>query len=159
MILQNFKKPTKVSFKTMKIISSAFDQQQPIPDKYTCRGAGINPPLEFSEVPSNAKSLVLFLEDPDAPNGTFVHWVLYNIDPTVFQITENSTLGTQGLTTVGKPGYVPPCPPSGVHRYVFKLYALDMLLDIEAGVDKKQIETVMKGHIITQAELIGLVSK
>lgn len=143
----------------MQIRSSAFDNQQPIPDKYTCRGLGINPPLLFSEIPSNAKSLVLFFEDPDAPAGTFTHWVLYNIDPIVLQINEKSAPGTQGLTSAGKPGYFAPCPPSGTHRYIFKLYALDMLLDVAPGVGKKEIETLMQAHIITKAELIGLVSK
>ena len=139
----------------MKITSTAFENQQVIPEKYTCKGAGVNPPLQFVDIPSNTKTLVLIVEDPDAPNGTFIHWVLYNIDPFQPGIIENSTLGTSGLNSSGKPGYFPPCPPSGTHHYIFKLYALDMVLEV-SGATAEMVNRTMQGHIVGQAELVGV---
>lgn len=145
----------------MRIITSAFQHQQTIPDKYTCKGANVNPPLQFLEVPDTAQSLVLIVDDPDAPGGTWDHWVVFNIEPRTLGIEENSmaSSGTEGKNSWGNRNYGGPCPPSGTHRYFFKLYALDTLLDINDDSDKKAVEKAMQGHIIDMAELIGLVSK
>ncbi|MDO8583128.1 MAG: YbhB/YbcL family Raf kinase inhibitor-like protein [bacterium] len=137
----------------MKITSHAFGNNSKIPSKYTCVGENINPPLEFFDIPGNTKSLVLIMDDPDAPMGTFIHWVLYNIDPKEKEIKENSIpkSSIQGLNSMNKSEYAGPCPPSGTHRYFFKLYALDSILE--------QFPEKMGEHIISQAELIGLYSK
>lgn len=147
--------------KGMKIKSSVFANQEKIPAKYTCTGEDVSPPLHFEEVPSAAKSLVLIVDDPDAPSpSAWVHWVVYNIDPTVTENLENSVPqgGQQGTSSFGKSEYGGPCPPSGTHRYFFKLYALDMKLDLPSA-DKQVLEEKMQGHILDQAELIGLYSK
>lgn len=145
----------------MRIISTAFDHQQRIPDRYTCNGADVNPPLQFLDVPESAKSLVLIVDDPDAPGGMWVHWVVYNIEPRTLGVEEDNKVssGTEGITSYGKRGYGGPCPPSGTHRYFFKLYALDTLLDLTENADKRAVETAMQGHILDQAELIGLYSR
>ncbi len=145
----------------MKITSSAFENREQIPGKYTCNGENINPPLKFSEVPGEAKSLVLIIDDPDAPGGTWIHWIVYNISPNLREVGENSIPddGEEGTTTFGKPGYGGPCPPSGVHRYFFKLYALDKTLSLEKNPDKETILRNMQGAIIAQAELIGLYTQ
>ena len=143
----------------MKITSSGFQNNSKIPEKYTCDGENINPPLSFSDIPQNAKSLVLIMDDPDAPMGTFVHWVLFNIDSRENGIAENSSLGTEGLSTTEKKEYIGPCPPSGTHRYFFKLYALDTALNLPSTPDKKAVEEKMQGHIIEKAELIGLYNR
>lgn len=145
---------------TMKITSPAFGNNQPIPPRYTCDGNNMSPPLAFSDVPENAKSLVLSVDDPDAPSSTWVHWVVFNIPKEVREVKENSVpQGVQGVTSFGKPGYGGPCPPSGTHRYFFKLYALDTTLSLTDKIDKKTVEAAMQNHIITHAELIGLYSK
>lgn len=136
----------------MKITSLAFKHNQNIPVKYTCDGEGVNPPLEFSGIPNEAKSLALIVDDPDAPTGTFVHWVVYNINPSVKEVKE-------GEISANSTEYVPSCPPSGTHRYFFKLYALDTLLEIKAKPTKASLEEAMKGHILDQSELIGLYSR
>ncbi len=145
----------------MKITSSAFSQNGSIPAKYTCKGDNINPPLSISEVPQNTKSLVLIVEDPDAPGKTWIHWVVYNIDPSVQNINENSVPkgASEGMTDFGKPGYGGPCPPSGTHRYFFKLYAIDTTLTSNEHPTKQQIEENIKDHIVGQAELMGTFSK
>lgn len=121
----------------------------------------MSPPLSFLEVPADAKSLVLIVDDPDATIGTFVHWTVFNINPTIQQVSENSVPqgGVEAMTDFGRPGYGGPCPPSGVHRYFFKLYALDTTLDFGPAADKKAIEQAMQNHILDSAELIGLYSK
>jgi Raf kinase inhibitor-like YbhB/YbcL family protein len=147
---------------SMKITSVAFPENQNIPAKFTCTGEDINPALTFSEVPHDAASLVLIMDDPDAPMGTFVHWVVYNMKPTVTGIPENTKPeGTEGKNGAGKRAYAGPCPPSGTHHYHFKLYALDAELEFPdpESVDKKAVEEKMQGHILDQAELIGLFSK
>lgn len=146
----------------MKITSPAFQDNTDLPKKYTCDGYGVTPPLIFSEIPENSKSLVLIMEDPDAPSGTFVHWVLYNIEPENIELKENSLPeeSSNGKTSLGKPGYVPPCPPAGIHRYIFKLYALDIsAFDIQGIPDKEEIEKLMENHIIAKNELIGLYGR
>lgn len=143
----------------MKISSLVFKNNSKIPSKYTCDGENINPPLSFSDVPENAKSLVLIMDDPDAPMGTFVHWILFNIDPNMNGIKENSApKASYGKTSVGKADYVGACPPSGTHRYFFKLYALDTILNL-TNPDKATLEKAMQNHIIDNVELVGLYSK
>lgn len=141
----------------MKITSSAFLPNEKIPAKYTCDGENINPGLTISQVPKEAQSLVLIVDDPDAPNGIFTHWVVFNIPPATVQILENSVPenSLEGTTDFGKAGYGGPCPPSGVHRYFFKLYALDQILNVPEGSIREEVEKAMEGHILEQAQIIG----
>lgn len=145
----------------MKITSTAFKNSTNIPSQYTCDGSDINPPLKFSEVPSKSKSLVLISDDPDAPMGTWVHWILWNIDPKTKEISGNSVPvgAVQGTTSFGEIGYGGPCPPSGVHHYYFKLYALDIKLNLPTSAKKEDLEKAMNGHILAKAELVGLYSR
>lgn len=146
---------------TVKILSPAFLNNQQIPSKYTCDGENINPPLLLSEIPDNAKSLVLIVDDPDAPSKIWVHWVVFNINPATTEIAENSVPegGIEGMTDFGNTGYGGPCPPSGNHRYFFKLYALDSILSLPQYSDKKAVEEAMQGHILDSAELVGLYER
>ncbi|MCD6500585.1 YbhB/YbcL family Raf kinase inhibitor-like protein [bacterium] len=145
----------------MKIESSAFKENQSIPEKYTCDGENVNPLLKISEVPEAAKSLVLIVDDPDAPMGTWVHWTVWNVSSKTTEIPENSVPegAIEGMTDFGKPGYGGPCPPSGTHRYFFKLYALDTTLGLSSSAKKVDLEKAMEGHILDKAELIGLYSR
>lgn len=145
----------------MKITSPVFENNQSIPAKYTCDGENIHPPIAFHDVPEATRSLVLLLEDPDAPKGTFTHWVLYNIPPEQREIIEDALpdIAEEGLNSLGKKGYVGPCPPSGTHHYVFTLYALDIPLAIDGDPDVEIIKRYMKGHNIKEAKLIGLYQK
>jgi len=142
----------------LSITSPAFSHQGMIPSKHTCDGADVNPPLSFASIPEKSKSLALIVDDPDAPMGTWVHWVAWNIGPGIKEIPENSVpQGTlQGTNDFKKQSYGGPCPPSGTHRYFFKLYALDASLPLKAGATKAQLEEAMKGHVLAQAELVGL---
>lgn len=147
---------------SLALTSTAFSQGQSVPSVYTCEGKDSSPPLEWSEPPSGTKSFALISDDPDAPMGTWVHWVVYNIPPQIRQLseafptTEALKDGThQGTTDFGRTGYGGPCPPSGTHRYFFKLYALDAIVDLPSGATKAQLEAAMKGHILAQAELMG----
>jgi len=146
----------------LKINSSAFREGDMIPKKYTCDGADISPPLAWDTVPMNTKSLALISDDPDAPMGTWVHWVIYNIPPTIKELPENipphRTLengAQQGTNDFRKIGYGGPCPPRRTHRYYFKLYALDKVLDSEPGLTKDQLLKAMEGHILAQGQLMG----
>ena len=143
----------------MRITSPAFSNQSPIPVKYTCQGEDINPPLEISDIPPSTKSLVLIVDDPDAPMGTWVHWTVYNISPETTSIPENSIPGTQGWNNFGQKDWGGPCPPSGTHRYYFKIYALDQDLNPSGKMTKKDIEGLMAGHILAQAQCIGTYKK
>jgi Raf kinase inhibitor-like YbhB/YbcL family protein len=145
----------------MKISSSAFGHNGQIPTKYTCDGSDINPPLRFEGVPADAKSLALIVDDPDAPAGTWVHWVVWSIYPRSTEIRENSVPAgaLQGKNDFNKRAYGGPCPPSGTHRYFFKLYALDTTLNIGANTTKATLESAMKGHILAEAQLIGLYKR
>ncbi len=145
----------------MKIVSPAFEHNQIIPEKYTCDGENKNPPLIFSEIPTDAKSLVLIVEDPDAPGRTFTHWLLYNIDPSITEIAEGMVPeGTlQGLNDAGESSYYGPCPPSGVHRYFFRLFALDTQMQVGSNASKETLMNAMENHIVDKAELIGLYSR
>jgi Raf kinase inhibitor-like YbhB/YbcL family protein len=142
----------------MKVESTAFKNNKLIPKIYTCDGENINPPLLISDVPENAKSLVLIVDDPDAPAGTWVHWTVWNIDPKVSGIPENSVPegSVEGMTDSGRSGYVGPCPPSGTHRYFFKIYALDTMLDLSPSVRAADIEKEMEASILAEAQLVGL---
>ncbi len=149
----------------MKLTSSAFSEKGIIPSLYTCEGKNINPPLEISGVPAQAKSLVLIMDDPDVPktlrpDGMYDHWVVFNIPPATHKIAENSAPhGLLGKSTNGRNQWVGPCPPDREHRYFFKLYALDKLLDLPAGSTKKEVEQAMKGHIIAECQLMGRYEK
>lgn len=145
----------------MKLESTAFSHNEKIPSKYTCDGDNVNPALLISGVPDRTKGLVLVMDDPDAPRGTWVHWTLWNIPPETAEISENSVSrdAVGGTTNFGSTGYGGPCPPSGTHRYFFKLYALDTTLSLFSSADKKEIEKAMEGHILASAELIGLYSR
>jgi|SRR3989344_617840 len=145
----------------MKITSLVFPNNAKIPSKYTCDGENINLPLNFIDVPNQARSLVLIVDDPDAPAKTWVHWVIYNIDPKVKEIKENSVPSgaVLGTTDFGKLGWGGPCPPSGNHRYFFKLYALNRLLDVPEGLNKHQLLEKMTDHVIEQAQLVGVYSR
>lgn len=145
----------------MQILSSAFQNNEKIPALYTCDGNGISPPFTFSDVPENAQSLAFISDDPDAPAGTWVHWLLWNIDPKTTEIAENKVPfgAVEGTTSFGNVGYGGPCPPSGTHRYFFKLYALDTRLDLPKSTDKKALEEAMKNHILAKAEIIGLYAR
>ncbi len=151
---------------TMNLTSSAFTQGQPIPAKFSCKGADVSPALAWTEPPAGTKSLALIVDDPDAPMGTWVHWVLYNIPITAHEWPENTPKDAdlvngaqQGVTSARSHGYHGPCPPSGTHRYFFKLYALDTKLDLKDSATKADLLAAMEGHILAQAELMGTFSK
>jgi Raf kinase inhibitor-like YbhB/YbcL family protein len=145
----------------LKISSPVFENGGEIPKKYTCDGANVNPPLKIENVPSNTKSLALVFDDIDAPRGTYVHWILWNIDPSVKEIKENSVPErvVQGVNDFKKLNYGGPCPPRRAHKYVFKIYALDTLLNLNPNLTKKDLEKVMEGHIISWAQLTGLYNR
>ncbi len=142
----------------MKITSSAFSNRQKIPTKYTCGGENINPPLKIEQVPQEAKSLVLIMYDPDSPVGVWDHWIVFNINPNIEGIAEHSVPpnSIQGKNSWGSSEYGGPCPPTGTHRYFFKLYALDIKLKLNLGATKEKVESLMTNHILDQAELVGL---
>jgi hypothetical protein len=151
----------------MRITSTAFDHQAAIPSKYTCEGSDVSPPLRFDDVPAQAESLVLIVDDPDAPDPaapkrTWVHWVLLDIPKGTTALAEGvSTLprGTrEGLNDWKRTGYGGPCPPIGRHRYFFKVYALDTTLGLDKPT-KAQVEAAMKGHVLAEAQLIGTYQK
>ena len=150
----------------LEIKSPAFENNEMIPKQYSCDGENFSPPLLWNNIPLDSKSLALICDDPDAPAGTWVHWIIYNMPPTSKGLQEgvlplqNFAHDTkQGITDFKKIGYGGPCPPSGTHRYFFKLYALNTKLNLEAGATKKQLEDAMKKHIIAQAELVGKYKK
>lgn len=146
---------------TLKISSTAFAHNGPIPSKYTCDGADVSPPLAIENVPAGAKSLALIMDDPDAPAGTWVHWVMWSIEPSTKEVRENTVPAgaSQGITDFRKAKYGGPCPPSGTHRYFFKLYALDAVLALAPNAGKAAVEAAMKSHILAQTELIGLYTR
>ena len=146
----------------MEIKSQAFDEGAMIPGKYTCDGHDISPSLEWSSVPDGTKTLALICDDPDAPVGTWVHWVLYNLPGNINELSENipplkvlNNGARQGKNDFGKIGYGGPCPPRGTHRYYFKIYALDEELDVGPGISKKELLKAMEGHILAEGQLIG----
>ena len=142
----------------MKITSPEFEHNGFIPKKFTCQGEDINPALNIEGIPEETKSLALINDDPDAPGGMWVHWVVFDI-PLIVKIDEDSIPGKQGINDFRRRDYGGPCPPSGTHRYFFKVYALDRELNLKEGISKKELEKVMHGHILDKAELIGLYKK
>lgn len=141
---------------TLVVKSSSFNNNEFIPSKYTCDGLNINPDIIVDEIPENTKSLAIIMEDPDSPNGTFCHWLLWDILPKS-SIKEDSAPGIQGRNNMGENKYSGPCPPSGKHHYHFKVYALDTTLSfLPSNTDKKEFEKAIVGHSIAWGELIGL---
>lgn len=147
---------------TIKLKSAAFANGGMIPKKCTCDGEDVSPPLSWTGIPVAVKGFALICDDPDAPMGTWVHWVLFNLPPETKDLPENIPPQTmlengakQGKNDFGKVGYGGPCPPSGVHRYFFKIYALDLELALEGGATKEQLLNAMQGHILAHGELMG----
>jgi Raf kinase inhibitor-like YbhB/YbcL family protein len=150
----------------MKLTSPSFQNGGIIPSRYTCEGANVSPPLEIFQVPPDAKSLVLIMDDPDVPkhlrsDGMWDHWIIFNMPPTLKKIAETvgPTSGVKGMTTFGHTRYGGPCPPDREHRYFFKVYVLEKMLSLKEGASKKEIEQAMQGHIIAKAELMGRYEK
>jgi len=147
---------------TIKITSSAFTEGSMIPKRYTCDAEDVSPDLAWTAVPDGTKSLALICDDPDAPMGNWVHWVLFNLPPDInklhAEIPPEETLkngARHGKNDFGKFGYGGPCPPGGTHRYFFKLYALDTVIKLESGITKAQLLTAMERHILDEGQLIG----
>jgi len=147
-----------VTSKTLTITSSDFSDNGLIPSKYTCDGANINPELTIKDIPKETASLVLIVDDPHAPKGTFDHWVMWNI-PVKDKIAENSTPGIEGKNGKGENKYTGPCPPSGAHHYHFKVYALDTKLQLAANSGKNIVLKAIEGHILASGELVGIYKK
>jgi len=150
----------------IKLVSRAFTEGQTIPRQYTCDGINISPPLEWTGLPKSAKTITIIADDPDAPAGTWVHWVIYNLPADTLGMVENVPAtedvaggGLQGKNDFQKIGYGGPCPPSGTHRYFFKIYALDGELPLKAGATKSEVEKASEGHIVGQAQLMGTYRK
>ncbi|UCG48528.1 MAG: YbhB/YbcL family Raf kinase inhibitor-like protein [Phycisphaerales bacterium] len=146
----------------IKLTSSAFEDGGMIPSKYTCDGDDVSPPLKWDNVPEEARSIALICDDPDAPMGTWVHWVLFNLPAEARELSENvpsdDTLANgarQGLTDFGRVGYGGPCPPGGTHRYFFKIYALDVEIELSSKARKRDLLSAMEGHILAQGQLVG----
>jgi Raf kinase inhibitor-like YbhB/YbcL family protein len=151
--------PTKaVNYKELRISSTAFNNGKIIPLKYTCDGININPPLDIEHIPEPTKCLALIVDDPDAPSGIWVHWLVWNI-PVTHHLKENEVHGMEGINDFKQHHYGGPCPPSGTHRYFFKVYALDALLNLHLNADKLQLEKAMSEHIIAFGELIGVYKR
>ena len=145
----------------MELESPDFVHNTLIPSKYTCDGEDINPTLRIKAVPGDAESLALVVDDPDAPDGTWTHWTLWNIDPDTEVIASATTPAgsIEGTTSFGQPGYGGPCPPSGTHRYFFRLYALDSELDLDSKATVEELLEAIEGKVLAQCELIGLYSR
>ncbi|MGZ3732819.1 MAG: YbhB/YbcL family Raf kinase inhibitor-like protein [Parachlamydiaceae bacterium] len=143
----------------MELKSPAFEQGQRIPKKYTCQGQNISPPLDITQYPENTQSFAIVVEDLDAPSGIFDHWVTWNIAPSE-QLNEDEKKGAEGKNSFGTLGYSGPCPPLGrMHRYVFKVYALDSYVQLANGTDKKGLYHGIKDHLLDEAELMGTYQK
>jgi len=149
---------TVVKATSLSISSPAFEVNGNIPARYTCQGENVNPPLAIGKIPGDTKSMVCIVDDPDAAGSVFDHWIVWNIPP-IERINENSVPGIEGENSFGVNTYKGPCPPTGTHRYFFKVYALDTMLDLEEGTDKKTVEEEMKNHILASGELIGQFRK
>ena len=145
----------------LKLTSPAFLNAKPIPTTYSCDGDDLNPPLSISGVPRETKSLVLIMDDPDAPGGVWVHWLLWNIDPGTTRIPKGSVPAgaQQGLNSWQRKGYRGPCPPPGTHRYFFRLYALKERLDLPGSANRKDLDRVMEGKVLARSELLGIYSR
>jgi Raf kinase inhibitor-like YbhB/YbcL family protein len=148
--------------RTIKLTSTAFQEGGMIPVQYTCAGANVSPPLAWGDVPAETKALALVVDDPDAPRGTWVHWVAYNLSPATKALPENvpalealASGGRQGKNDFGQLGYGGPCPPDGTHRYYFKLYALNAELNLPTGATKQDLLKAIYGHILDEGQLMG----
>jgi len=146
----------------IEVKSTAFQGGGMIPKQYTCDGADVSPPLSWTSVPEGTKTIALICDDPDAPMGTWVHWVLFNLPADVKELPENvptqmtlETGGVQGTNDFGNIGYGGPCPPGGTHRYYFKLYALDTQINLQAGATKRDLLKAMEGHTLAEGQLMG----
>ena len=137
--------------------SSAFGHAQAIPSRYSCEGEDVSPPLRWSNVPEGTRSLAMIVDDPDAPGGVFTHWLAWGLEPAAEGLGEGESAPREGRNDFGTSGYRGPCPPPGHgrHRYVFRLYALDMQLELPAGAAKGELEQAIEGHVLTTAELVG----
>jgi Raf kinase inhibitor-like YbhB/YbcL family protein len=145
-------------FGDLTLSSPAFDNGESIPVEYTCYGANVSPALTFSNIPEDTQSLALIMDDPDA--GSFVHWIIWNIPSNTTGFSKGEQIPfPQGINNFGVVGYRGPCPPSGIHHYSFRLYALDTILTLPAGATEAQLEEAMSSHIIEEAELIGTYSR
>lgn len=143
-----------------QLSSTAFENNAPIPKKYTCDGGNVNPPLTFKNIPANTKSLALLVSDPDAPRGTWSHWVIYNIPPDTGEIIEDTNPGREGINDFGKYAYGGPCPPYGKpHHYIFRAYALDTILNINKEPTLGEVEKALQDHIIAKIQLVGTYQK
>lgn len=142
--------------KKLSVKSSAFENNKLIPAKYTCDGDNVSPPLTIEGIPEGTKTLALIVDDPDAPMGTWDHWIVWNIPATTSKIEENTAPGTEGINDFRRCSYGGPCPPSGTHRYFFKVYALDVKLDLSPTSRKRDVEKAMQGYILAKGELVGL---
>jgi Raf kinase inhibitor-like YbhB/YbcL family protein len=149
---------SQIAVKTLSVKSKAFQANGLIPVKYTCEGENINPPIHWGAVPDGTRTMALIMEDPDAPRGTFVHWIMWNV-PANTEITENSAPGGIGKNGNMENNYYGPCPPSGEHHYHFKLYALDTKLDLPGNTDKGSLMNAMEGHVLASGDLIGIYKK
>ncbi len=145
----------------LTITSPAFNNNEQIPKKYTCDGKDVSPPLSLGNIPPEAKSIALVVDDPDAPAGVWVHWVVWNIGTATREIVEGTvpTGAMQGRNDFGKSSYGGPCPPSGTHRYFFKVYALNTTLNLPANSSKSDVEKAMKGHVVSEGHLVGLYKR
>ncbi len=150
----------------IKIESSVFEEGKPIPQRYTCEGVNVSPPLQWTPLSENTESIAIICEDPDAPGGLWVHWVIFNLPPDTGslpervmerEILENGAV--QGINDFGNVGYRGPCPPGGTHRYYFKIYALDIEIDLPALITRKELLNAMNGHIIDQGQTMGVYSR
>jgi Raf kinase inhibitor-like YbhB/YbcL family protein len=146
----------------IELTSPAFDEGEAIASRYTCDGQGVSPPLSWTSVPDGTRSLALIADDPDAPGGTFVHWVIYDLPPDTHRLPEGvpnrrvlSSGAEQGVNGAGGIGYTGPCPPSGTHRYFFKLYALDTKLGLGTGATAERLSDAMEGHVLAEGQLMG----
>lgn len=146
---------------TLTVTSPAFEAGKPIPTRFTCEGANVSPALQWTGLPAGAKSIAVIVDDPDAPVGTWNHWVLWNVPPTATGLEEGSHEGVSGTSDFKRPGYGGPCPPKGhgAHRYFFKVFALDTTLDLPVATRRKALETAMKGHVSGKGELMGTYSR
>ena len=146
----------------MKLTSPNFINNSVLPRQYTCQGINQSPALTIEEVPANAQSLVLIVDDPDAPSGTWVHWTLWNLPVSTKEIPEAyqaEAPAVEGLTSFGNSGYSGPCPPSGSHRYFFKVYALSQILDLKSGSTATELKSAMEGKVLATAELMATYQK
>ena len=144
---------------SMELSSPAFSEGETIPIEYSCDGADTSPQLDIASIPPGTASLVLIMDDPDAPGGTWDHWLAFNIEPTEMIAMGEDAIGTGGRNSWDETGYGGPCPPSGSHRYFFRVFALDSTLFLDEGADKETVTASMRGHILEMAELMGVYSR